>query len=447
MDARTVRWTCALGVFAVCAVAQAAPPPFVPSPDLQHDVIAHDIGAIGLQVFFDEMSWTSFNALNWPAAAGARGIPDRDNLVGGRPPSAEGGGGMPNGPTVWETYKNTNDVFLNPPVAPPPWSTPDRVPSFCTVKVAPGTKVMTIHNEAFSVELNDQKGKNVWYEVRINQREFDFIVQNQYYDSRKQPPVITFPVGSNQTAEVGPVHVKAAWKELTPAEAASGRFYVNSALLVDPKLNPPCRFVQSMGLVGLHIVHKTASRPEWVWSTFEQIDNAPDVGATPRQAYSFYNPVCANCKVNQPPATPTTPTQVERVTPVDSAAKGKNDAYQAYFASASTSKVKNVWQYYQLVNAQWPAEPQSVATYGHPVPTFLANTVLETYFQPPVKADPPHSCMDCHGEYTMTPSFTQPFGTTDFYFQLTKACPAAQWCQSKHPVAAIPPGLPKAIKH
>ena len=39
---------------------------------------------------------------------------------------------------------------------------------------------------------------------------------------------------------------------------------------------------RTMGLVGLHIVSKTPARPQWIWSTFEQVDNVPVVtGATP----------------------------------------------------------------------------------------------------------------------------------------------------------------------
>ena len=33
-----------------------------------------------------------------------------------------------------------------------------------------------------------------------------------------------------------------------------------------------------VALVGLHIAIKTASRPQWIWSTFEQVDNVPPAG-------------------------------------------------------------------------------------------------------------------------------------------------------------------------
>ena len=427
-------------------VKAAEPPGFTPSPDLQHDVIAPLSGATGFQAPIDGMSWTTLIALSWPSSPAERGAPDRNNLPGGRPPSPEGGSGMPNGPLVWETFKNANDVFLDPPVPPTAWSVPDQVPGFCgSVKVAPGTKVMSIHNEAFAgAPLNDQQGKNVWYEVRMNRREYDFIVNNKYYDSTKQPAVIEFPAGSNETSEIGALHVKAAWKELTPAEVTSGRFYVNSALLVDPALNPPCRFVQSMGLVGLHIVHKTQTRPQWIWSTFEQADNAPFIpqgGTPPNTAFTFYNPNCTvNCTPNTRPVD-NQPVQVVRLVDVDDEAKSTNQPYVAYFKSTDTSKFTNVWQFYELVNAQWPGDPTDIAAFGHPVPTYLANTTLETYFQQPMAASPPHSCMDCHGTYTLAKP-EPPFHKTDFNFQLTKACPGANWCKAKRGIAALPPEPP-----
>ena len=428
-------------------VASALTPGFTPSPDLQHDVIAPDPGATGFQAPIDGMSWTTFVALSWPASRVDRGAADRNNLPGGRSPSPEGGGGMPNGPLVWETFKNANDVFLNPPVAPTAWSVPDQVPAFCgSVKVAPGTKVMSIHNEAFAdAPLNDQQGKNVWYEVRMNRREYDFIVDHKYYVSTNQPLIIEFPAGSNETSEIGALHVKAAWKEMTAAESTSGHFYVNSALLVDPAMNPPCRFVQSMGLVGLHIVHKTATRPQWIWSTFEQRENAPYIpqgGPPPTVAYTFYNPSCTvNCTPNTPPGVDQ-PVQVVRLVDVDAEAAPINQSYQTYFKTTDSSKFTNVWQFYELVNAQWPAQPKNVSAFGSPVPTYLANTVLETYFQQPVASDPPHSCMNCHGTYAVAKP-EPPFHATDFDFQLTKACPGADWCKAKRGVAALPPAPPK----
>lgn len=431
-------------------ITQSSDPPIPPltfqlSPDMQHDVIALHAGASDIQPSMDYLSWTTFVALNWPASATANGVPDRNNVIGGVPGDPEGGGkGLPNGPTVWETFKESSDIFLNPPVKPSTFNAPQRIPPQCLPIIKRGTKAKILlmdskfsdflsdTTEAFTNSpLIDQNGKKVWYEVRLNEVEYDFIVNNGYYDSRRQPSVISFIPGSNTGKGAGPVHVKAAWK-IMGANDDPKRFYTTTALVYEAKMLPACLEVQ-VGLVGLHIVHKTASRPQWVWSTFEQIDNTQNPVPAAQQCtqplgthYSFYNPNCSatNCPPNQQ-TTPdsTTPTQVVRVTPIRDAVKQLNCQFQAALRQAN---FKSVWQYYQLIDTQWPAAPQNTKIFGGPRPPILANTTLETYFQGPNKAgDPPHSCMDCHGQFGQN---------KDFLFQLFKAYPQAKsLLKSKNP--------------
>jgi len=418
------------------AADTAAPPPFQLSPDLQHDVIAPHAGAADFQPSINEMAWTTFVALNWPASAVERGVPNRNNVIGGQIPDPEGGGGLPAGPTVWETFKESSEVFLDPPVEPAAWNTPQTVPSQCPDVVAPSnvdgvpaSKVL-VTNQLYedivpftSSPLIDQNGENVWFEVRMNEPFFDFIVKNGYYDSRNQPKVILdSPEGSNLTAAVGSIAVKAAWKVLGEGDDPS-HFYTTNALILPEGPDGPCT-AELMGLVGLHIVHKTATRPEWVWATFEQVDNAPTQGVSPPAGahFSFNDPTCTDCPVNQEPAAGSdTPVQVERVIPIPDEVAQLNAEYQAGLVHAGNSEnPKTVWQYYELVNAQWPADPPNREIYGGPVPEFLANTTLETYFQTPdASAKPPHSCMGCHGQYAQN---------TDFIFAFQKACPGAQGC-------------------
>ena len=64
---------------------------------------------------------------------------------------------------------------------------------------------------------------------------------------------------------------------------------------------------KTLGLVGIHIGHKTAGSPQWVWSTFEQVDNVPDeskVSGTVAPHYNFFNAACKDCPVNQTPPQP-----------------------------------------------------------------------------------------------------------------------------------------------
>ena len=51
------------------------------------------------------------------------------------------------------------------------------------------------------------------------------------------------------------------------------RFYTRTAL-VKRATGAGCARA-TIGLIGLHIAQKTASRPQWIWSSFEQVDAVP----------------------------------------------------------------------------------------------------------------------------------------------------------------------------
>jgi hypothetical protein len=167
-----------------------------------------------------------------------------------------------------------------------------------------------------------------------------------------------------------------------------------------------------MGLVGLHIVMKTAQLPQWLWATFEHVDNAPDQagGAQPGKTYNFFDPSCTNCPVNTPPGKDDqTPTQVMRVIPVGN---GAPQATQTYWQALKQLRPDNVWLNYMLVDAQWG---QTATPLGTPnQPAFLANTTLETYVQAPQQPD---GCINCHGRFA---------GKGDLDFQVLNAYPHAK---------------------
>jgi hypothetical protein len=418
---------------------QLSPPWYNFSPSVEPDVVTQDLGAIGEQPFVDIHAWNLFVAVNWPAGAGARGVPNRANVIGGVPKSPEGGGEQPNGPTVWETYKDTDDIYLNPPVRPAPFDAPEIIPPACrllakadplaagrtlTMK-AKASDVLRDFRQAGSLQpLVDQNGALVWYEVKVNRVYYDFVVDHGYYDSRRQPAQVRFPSAGNATRGEGTVEVKAAWKVLgelgskQPDDPA--RFYTTTALIYDADANTCKR--QRVGLVGLHIKHKTDTFKQWIWATFEHVDNAPTQGQTlpPGARFSFNNPSCTSCPVNQPPPNLATPVQVVRVTPIDENAATQNTLFRKALAALRPG---NVWQYYELVNAQWrltddgaprPAPSASPSPAPPPTPPFLANTTLETYLQGPSgPTGPPHGCLNCHAIASQK----------DFDFQLFKAYP------------------------
>src|SRR5262249_13319206 len=138
----------------------------------------------------------------------------------------------------------------------------------------------------------------------------------------------------------------------------------------------------------------TPLRPQWVWSSFEHVDNVPDpTVAHPVGSFSYNNAMDPQ-KLNpddEPPALKTPesnpkPMQVIRQIDVHKSTKDTNKRYQKALAGT-------IWEKYQLVVTQWPTRTDDPS--GQPFPGSTndgpaANTTMETYRQ---KTD---SCMACH---------------------------------------------------
>lgn len=410
-----------------------APPPIVLSPDVPGDVnvTATTISIDTLQPDFDVYSWNSFIALNWPA--GPDGKPDPNEKIG-----AHG-----DNDTVWEHYRDVRDVFLpggkkptwnGSPLAPPPEGRALWKPGMpVLIQVGKTPTVLTDFSQPFNTgPLIDQNGVYTRFEILINRSMFDYIVSNSLYSKAGQKvftPPVKFQCGSLATksspAVEGAIMVKSSWKEITAAEKP--RFHSEEALIcTNPSTNPKypgsCH-VAIMGLVGLHIAHKTKSASQWLWSTFEHVDNAPTAADMQsghlKSHYNYYNPQCpaSQCPANQIPPRPWNPTQVSSFhtqvvrndlfnLPIyaESAADRNADA-QALLKSVNPD---SVWQNYELISTMWPTDTGNCAAnpsdpLGNPAPTFLANTTLETYIQrSPPQPNVTSQCILCHQNATMT---------------------------------------------
>ncbi|BCQ65194.1 hypothetical protein PBOI14_69440 [Pseudomonas sp. Boi14] len=187
-----------LGATSLPALAQAAqgsdlschPPSAAP-------VVGGDPAAA--QEAFDRYSWQMFVALNWPAQAGERGQPDCSAALG----SAR--------QTVWQTYKNVNEIFLPQGQNPGPWNTKLMAKTLNLINIA-GRKNNATANDSQAVGgwLIDQSGNPTYYEIAANQVSYDYIVANQFYnaDVVAKANSINFP---NATGEI-----KSSWRILTP---------------------------------------------------------------------------------------------------------------------------------------------------------------------------------------------------------------------------------------
>lgn len=391
--------------------------PLPPNPTNEQKLLA-------IQGDFDIYSWNTFIALNWPPGPDGNGDPNKTIGQNG------------DNDTVWEHYRNVDNVFL-PGGAKPTYNGPTSVPTQCKASYKPGMKIITQVGKtptvltAFSQPFNtgpiiDQDGNYTRFEILVNKPMFDYILQNTLYSKAGQKVfsgAVKFPCGVLNGPE-GAIMVKAAWKVINPADKS--RFHTQTVLVYSPASQNPkypasCS-TKTMGLVGLHVGHKTNSAAQWLWSTFEHVDNVPteaDVASGKLKAkYNYYDPKCpaSKCPPNQVPPRPWNPTKVSAFHSqivrmnmfkgnefaFESAAARNADALKLLLGVSSSS----VWQNYELISTMWPTNTgQCQASPGDPLgtpaPNFLANTTLETYIQGMVP-NVSSNCIECHNNATMT---------------------------------------------
>jgi hypothetical protein len=366
--------------------------------------------------YFDDYSWRAFLAMVWPAAPGKRGVADARQTVGAP------------GPRVFETLKPLWEVFHSDGSAPARDFQVYDAGKFnaCGVKPAFGDVVLASFNgiddigQAGSGELAGplaaQNGRYVRYQTLYNQTAFDFIVKNGYYLRSKLPnvpsprpvtPVMEFPMGS--------VIVKAAWLDMAgfPAEQVK-RYYTRTATVRDAGSGTCARV--TVGLVGLHIIQKTPSRPQWIWSSYEQIDNVPPSRFGERVKFTFHDGGAAKMPAENPLSIaplapePVKPFNVERPFRAGVHPKTELANYQYQELLKGT-----VWEYYGIVVTQWPrlegnqAVPVPASQNGDITHTFpgegafsaFANTAMETFDQ----GRPQLGCMSCHNQARLGADF------------------------------------------
>jgi len=381
--------------------------------------------------YFDWFSWESFIALNWPASATGRGNPDQPNA-----PAVFNS--MTNAtPVTWGTYKANWELYDQFDKRPTPWDdyASPYIPQFCPkatpkekqlLMVTKGDSELSDVNQAFSFPLVDQQSNFVFFEVHYNKAYYDFVrgidatPSSWLYYSKNLPVDYTpVPLPPNTASTADAIMIKAAWRNLAPLPPASrSRYYTVNAWVYNSATKQCAQ--QPMGLVGFHIAQKTKEFPEWIWSTFEQVDNVPPQAdgvpssfnnGTPNPAtgtQGFANrPTYQASTPGQLPSNPT-PTQVARINPIPTTPAGAStvDVNAAFHNALPKS---SVWQHYQLVVTQWPANPERFkppaqrGVYpqdcGSAFPVNGAvNVTLETYFQTPTLATGAfgNSCMSCH---------------------------------------------------
>jgi len=372
-------------------------------------------------------AWQEFISLGWTASSRMRGQPDTTV------PAAKIGAPLDAKPAVWETYKESDEVFLPDAAHPGPWNS---WPAGAAIKILGGMKSETDPQPALDLsEVGQASQGNPWltaqsklltlYERRMNEDEFNYIVNNNLYNATTQQtfvtsPGISLPDGTATSAAYGPlgsIETKAAWIELRN-KADWPRYKISRANIRYPDGVERKNVV--VGLVGLHIIHKTALGQQFIWATFEHRDNCPshdEVASGKLKAkYTYFNSKCDpktdyyGCTANANPATykgaktPNpydAPNQVVRETPI--ASRPNDDVVglnQYVWNQIKAANPKSVYLNYELVNTLWSNQNTTIPP-GARTPLFagqlspgpsqepVTNTTLETYVQS-------LTCLTCH---------------------------------------------------
>lgn len=434
---RNSRLFAAVGLTALlwCAPPQGAPPVKCDlTPNLKYEKPPKDVcgDAPGFEEF-GHMAWQTLKALAWPAAG--RGVAnDKRALVD------EIGG-----PRVFETFKASWEVFQ--PNAEPPlaWRLyPPHAPA-CKVRLDDASLVLASLHKYGNLNQTDlgpggerithvviarQNRSLVRYLTGFNKAAFAKIVAGGLYRPGSLKQSDDPPLGV-RLLDDGSITIKSAWIELNGIDNPAS-FYQREAWVQDPDpLITACRKT-IVGLVALHIAHKTESRPQWIWASFEHVRNAPPPGSLDGSSYTFHDgkpgamPPVPPDKVRTPFPEPTPdnpypynppPYNIQRLQSIPPAIDELNRNWREKLGEAGS-----VWAHYQLVSIQWPGlrdRPDHTGS-GRPVfndslnavqysasPTppcrdlyepSLANTVIETFLQTETACHQDRNCMTCHNQ-------------------------------------------------
>ena len=283
-------------------------------------------GFTGLTIdYFDDFSWKSFIALE----------------------------------NDFQNYHPAWEVFHEDGSAP----STDAKYNGCSAKVSAGDIVLSdvaqAGDGALLPPLVAQNGRYVMYLEAYNDTAYGHIVTNKWY-LRDHLPVVPVPRPALPPVQFpfGSIAVKSAWVPMKGfTQEQQKRFYTRTALVRDPNTGKCGQ--ETVGLLGLHIIQKTPSRPQWIWSSFEQVDIVPPAEPGSTGVFTLHDgtetpmPAQNPLPLNPLAPAPVTPFNVVRSTkfPIHPQTVATNERYRKQLAGT-------VWSNYQLAVTQWPLAPR-----------------------------------------------------------------------------------------
>ena len=345
-------------------------------------------------------SWRNFISSNWPVfyTDGSENGLDKEPGWEARRTAALGDMISEKNLPRWMTWKKAAQILDGQGTVATTPDTLQLVSRLDRVNLAKGEGT----GFAGPMMLYDLNGKKVHYEIRMNDSGADYVQKNSLYTLQGQTQFakkkgdVFFQSGQCKPYGFfdieGIIETKLAWKIMGPGDIRER--FLRRTVQIQNEQTGNWEEVE-VGLVGMHLSHKTRDYMKWVWSTFEQIDNVqsnplPDGAAsTP----SFYNLDCSqeDCPVNCPPEGAVLKSQLTRTKALKEDVIALNTETQQWLQSQGS-----VLQYYQLVETQYVPIGSSKQT-----PLFVRNTVMEPYLTKsscdnikPSRS----SCIGCHNQ-------------------------------------------------
>lgn len=396
-----------------------------------------------LQNAADTFSWKTFIALNWPATK--TGEADTTECFANNNSES----------TVWESWMPGAEIFNAATGIPKPWPGGTKPGKLLKdnlevhqLRISKIDSEFTIF-DAEQFPVVDTRHMYTLYENFYNHSAYNYIVNGKLYSKAGQaefaknwPNLTTgfypvknghdtlniaahfkrayFSVGNakdsveiqpgflrNDTStytlyfkkDPGAIIIKSAWVVLVPGKDDVSKYLTRTIWVQSGQQTKKA----VLGLAGMHIMHKVAEQTQWVWSSFEHIDNAPQIDEKgnavlkPGVDYLYFDENKNDTSLyNKKPVSVfesnpfrRVPTQVVQLKgPQKSTGVINNYFHDLIRKAYNNSK----WLNYRLIGTQWAFQPDFFTPGFDYQPTLLANPVLETYIQST------SSCMSCHSQ-------------------------------------------------